>query len=159
MKMVQIVVLAGSVLTWIPVADELTRSFVGCYQLELGRWTRFGIFPATPLPDQIPPTLFELKADPIDAAEPTRFTITPQRIVRGRPALLDGWALSKDEPHSVVVRWSNGFSGVSLQLKAEGEMLRGRAKAFTDVIVPWPSPSARVVAVRKACGDIPQPTK
>ena len=44
-------VVASFVLTWKPEAlgEERTGAFPGCYQLELGRWTRLWIFSNAPI--------------------------------------------------------------------------------------------------------------
>lgn len=129
--------------------DERTGSFPGCYQLELGRWTTLGVFPATPAPSQIPPSTFELGVEPIGRTSSVRFRIEP--TVDRTPGVLDSWAPEPGEPRAVTITWSNGFSGVSLHLKGDGDRFRGHAKVFTDAIDWIPNARARAVAVRTPC--------
>jgi hypothetical protein len=154
MKPVQVVLLVSALLIWKPAVagDERTAPFPGCYQLDLGRWRTLWVFPATPAPNQVPPPTFELGVEPIGRAGLVGFRIEPNPH---RPAgLLDSWAPEPGEPDAVTIRWSNGFSGVSLHLKADGgDRLRGHAKVFTDAIDWIPDARARAFAVRKSCGE------
>jgi hypothetical protein len=147
------VVLVGFVLIGGPdvLGDERTDGFAGCYHLELGRWTTLWIFPTTPSANQIPPSAFRLDRTPVDPADPNRFQISPNTIVADRPSRLDGWVLASDGSNTVWITWTDGFTGVSLQLKPEKDRLRGLATAFTDARGLLPFPTAHAVAIRAAC--------
>ena len=154
-------VVAGFLVTWRPelLGAERADAFAGCYHLELGRWTRLWIFSATPAPYQIPPSAFQLETHPVDSATPNRFRVRPNRIVAGTPSRLDGWVLAPDGSKSLYITWTDGFTGVSLHLEPDGNSLRGRATAYTDAPGLLPFPSARAVAVRVACENVPASKK
>lgn len=141
--------------------DERADLFVGCYNLELGRWTRLWLFPATPADYQIPPAAFQLDRTPADQREPDRLQIRPNRLINRRASRLDGWILAPDGSNAVYIVWTDGFTGVSLHLKPERtrKRLEGAATAFTDARGLLPFPSARAVAVRTTCGSISPQTK
>jgi len=141
--------------------DERADLFVGCYNLELGRWTKLWLFPATPAVHQIPPVAFQLDRTPVDQREPDRLQIRPNRLINGKASRLDSWILAPDGSNAVYITWTDGFTGVSLHLKPErtGKRLEGAATAFTDAHGLLPFPSARAVAVRTTCGSIPPQTK
>ena len=160
MKFVLILVgLACSVISSQPDRrrDERADAFVGCYNLDLGRWTRLWFFPATPAVYQIPPAAFQLDRTPVDHADPDRLQIRPHRLVNGRASRLDGWTLAPDGSNAVYIWWTDGFTGVSLHLKPERarKRLAGVATAFTDAHGLLPFPSARAVAVHAACESTP----
>jgi hypothetical protein len=129
-------------------AKEGPSAFAGCYRLELGRWTRFWILPATPDAAQIPPDAFQLDTEPADRVIPNAFRIHPN--TKRRTSHLDNWGFSTDDSDALYVTWTDGFVGVSLELKHAGDRLVGHATAFTDAHV-FPFPSARAIAVRVAC--------
>jgi hypothetical protein len=143
--------------------DERVDGFAGCYHLELGRWTRLWIFPATPAAYQIPPAAFQLDRTPADPGEPDRLQIRlrSNTLINRKPSRLDGWTLAPDGSNAVYITWTDGFTGVSLHLKPEraGGRLEGVATAFTDARGLLPFPSARAVAVRGACEGIPPQNK
>jgi len=141
--------------------DDRADLFVGCYKLELGRWTRLWLFPATPAVHQIPPAAFQLDGTPVNQREPDRLQIRPNQSINRKASRLDGWILAPDGSNAVYINWTDGFTGVSLHLKPErtGKRLEGAATAFTDAHGLLPFPSARAVAVRTTCGSIPPQTK
>jgi hypothetical protein len=123
--------------------------------LELGRWTRFWILPANPDADQIPPDTFQLETRPADPVIPNRFRIRPH--TKRKASRLDNWGVATDGSNVLYVTWTDGFVGVSLELKHARDRLVGHATAFTDAHV-LPFPSARAVAVRVACENT-EPSK
>ena len=141
--------------------DERADGFAGCYHLELGRWTRLWVFPATPAAYQIPPVAFQLDRTPAEHGDPQRLQIRPNRLINGKASRLDGWTLAPDGSNAVYITWTDGFTGVSLHLKPErtGGRLEGVATAFTDARGLLPFPSARAVAVRGGCEGIPSQNK
>ena len=59
-------------------------------------------------------------------------------------------------PDSVMAVWSDGFVGVRLHLRVDGDTLRGLAETFTDVVIVEgpPHPQAHVVARRIPCPGV-----
>jgi hypothetical protein len=123
-------------------------SVAGCYVLTLGPWS--GPFPSNMPEGHKPPRVFRLSVAGSDTAGDGKIhtTVTPNPPVFGkfRPA----WGLRA--PDSVRVSWSTGFVGVILDLVGNGDTLRGRARAFTDLELPEiVQPSAPAMAVRTVC--------
>src|SRR2546428_2094402 len=123
-----------------------------CYSVRLGTWSG-------PNPSWTPPSAFMLDTVPvIDDSTPKRrarhtFLVRPESPGRPLPQWLKPrwWRSARD---SLLVSWSNGFSGLQLQLTQDGDSLRGVAQTFTDVIGPM-HPSAPVSAVRMPCAQMP----
>jgi hypothetical protein len=138
-------------IVWAPelLGNGRAEAFAGCYRLELGRWSRLWIFPATPLAGQIPPAEFQLSSRPVDL--PNRFRISPNTTIHGAPSRLDSWTVTSGQSNTVDITWTDGFTGVSLHLKSETGRLRGFATAYSDASGLLPFPSARAVAFRVAC--------
>lgn len=116
--------------------------FAGCYHLELGRWTRLWIFTATPMPNQIPPAAFQLDRSPVGPADPNLLRISPNRIVARKPSQLDGWVLASDGSNTVSITWTDGFTGVSLQLN-----LRRKRAMTPDALVRLSAMPCRYTSV------------
>ena len=129
--------------------EERRDQFVGCYKLELGRWTRFWILPAkVARHNQVPPSTFRLRPQQI---EPHYFRVEPSTIINGAPSRLNGWGIDPHASHSIYITWTDGFTGVTLHLQEDGTELRGHATAYTDARGLLPFPSAPAVGRRIAC--------
>jgi hypothetical protein len=134
-------------------APALERRLVGCYRLELGAWSR--PFPSGWPEVHEPPELVRLDAMEVDEFGQRWHRLAPQlAVLEGRPRAFEPvWRLRDDG--RVELRWSSGFSGVRLLLRAERTgTLRGEAVALYDVIVEGePIPTAQAVATRAPCGE------
>ncbi len=131
--------------------EERRDRFVGCYKLELGRWTRFWIFGAGVARNQVPPSTFRLRAERV---EPKSFRVEPSTIINSAPSRLDGWGIDPHSSHSVYITWSDGFTGVTLHLEEDSTELRGHATAYTDARGLLPFPSAPAIARRIPCASL-----
>jgi len=60
------------------------------------------------------------------------------------------WRIDRDHPDSIVIAWSNGFTGAWVSAAAASDSLRGRLRAFVDV-VPFVGDVAEFVAHRVTC--------
>jgi hypothetical protein len=140
-------------------ASERSEAFRGCYRLELGRWTRFWIFPAQVARYQVPPSTFHLDDNPVDSLDPDHFRVKPNTMIADKPSRLDGWSLGPNGSRSVVITWTDGFTGVTLRLESDGAKLRGHATAYTDAPSLLPFPTAPAVAERITCETVRESSK
>lgn len=129
--------------------ERIDRSPVAnaCYELQVGAWmpsldirgdTIFAIPPRT---IQFSPLQFEYSGDQ------QAFKVLP---IRGAESVhsLSYWS-SVAGSDSVIVGWSNGFSGLSMRLLAKRDSLQGIAETFWDF--PRPTQTAMVTGSRISC--------
>jgi hypothetical protein len=123
---------------------------VGCYRIELGEWAPRD-HPSREHPVQ-PPEEFRLLAE-----IGTRPFERDRALVR--PLLRDegGANWERVGPDSVRISWGTGFWGAELQMRIDGETLRGIATSWTDVMYvdadgkPLANLRAEVVGHRTNC--------
>ena len=120
-------------------------NFAGCYKLRLGRWWPWSLGEDAKF--ATPPTEFELTL-----RQATEGFAKGQLVVRQSPSGDRPWRISywmPTETNKGAAIWSDGFSGVSINLTARGDELRGWAHAHFDV---WRPPHiARITARRTPC--------
>lgn len=111
-------------------APSAAADFAGCYRLS------FSWVPAWKEGDGawfMPPAHLHLSRQA--AAEPGRYRVVPDDdpAIGGKKMLLADWTL---ESNVVVVRWSNGFAGVTLRMRRVKGHLQGTAQTGYDVGTP-----------------------
>lgn len=120
----------------------------GCYRIEVAQWE-----PARLHSDneayQTPPEEFQLYERTGEAVFEQGRNIVRPVIPHGRDPSAFWHRTGSD---SVQVVWTNGHSGVRLDLDASGDVLRGTATALIDVDGP-PIPEAEVVVRRTPCAS------
>ena len=143
-----------AVATYVSVAaaqdsTQAVARIAGCYAVELGPWS--GSFPSgSPASHQPPPTIRLDTAQFVEryASRVQHRQLAPPITVAGRQRVsLGRWRVAGD---TLVMSWSDGFSGVSLSLGLRPDSLRGGARAFYDVIGPV-QPTAPVLLRRVVC--------
>lgn len=124
-------------------------AFEGCYALRLGRWWPWG-----------------MGEDTRFATPPSEILLTPSKgtegfekygfVIREIPSAISHrsafWNSYKDQ--HLILTWTNGFSGVTLNLVRRGPLLRGWAHAHFDS--PRLPHIARVEAKPISCGSVQQ---
>lgn len=121
------------------------QHFAGCYALRLGRWWPWGIGDDAQF--VTPPAEFELKAE-----RGTERFEKGELLIRGTLSTPPWHRSSFWVPRNgrnVLLVWTNGLSGVSLNLKKTGSDVRGWAHAHFDF--PTPPYMAHVVARPITC--------
>ena len=120
-------------------------NFAGCYKLHMGRWWPWSLGEDAKF--ATPPNQFELTLQ-----RATEGFAQGQLIIRQEPSGGRSWRISYWIPtgtNEAAAVWSDGFSGVSINLTKHSDELRGWAHAHFDV---WRPPHiARVTALRIAC--------
>ena len=123
---------------------------LGCYDLAFGVWT-----PNVSLGEDslyvAPPSRIELTDSPsvrYGKTDSTRFVILP--APGALPSIHEFAYWSPNLPDSIRMVWTNGFSGVGLQLLATATGLEGTASSSWDF--PREAQTARVTARRVSCG-------
>lgn len=127
-----------------------TARHAGCYALNVGEWKPssqpghgfMGIAPSRVRLD----TVFGRDVVYADTARIFRW-----RRERDMPLIRPGWYGSAYwapiDVSRMALRWTTGFHGVWMVLHRGDDRYRGRARAFTDVLIPGRrSPEASVVA-------------
>ena len=107
-------------------------SFTGCYELSLGKWWPWDFGEDTVF--VTPPTRIELLPEHGTVGFETNGfkirTISPHSNVSPGHPMSSFWEIkSRTKVH---LTWTNGFSGVDLDLKKHGTELRGRAHPHFD---------------------------
>jgi hypothetical protein len=114
--------------------SQAANKFAGCYELHLGRWWPWGMGEDTPL--VTPPPRIELKLERgNEGFEKDRF------LIREIPAASSSRRSSYWMPvggGEALLIWTDGFSGVSLRLRKNGQDLSGWAHAHFDVVPVLP---------------------
>lgn len=141
---------------WSPRADKPASSpakkdtmsptsFVGCYEVRMGRWWPWGFGKDTGF--VTPPGRVQLLAEPgKEGFEKYGFLIRqlPSKG-RGGPTY---WRIEPN--HKVDLVWTDGFTSVTLSLERHGNTLRGWAHPHFDMFRFIPR-IAHVIAHRIAC--------
>ena|ERR1700730_440682 len=122
-------------------------SFAGCYELKLGRWWPWSFGGDTEF--VTPPSRIQLFAERgTKGFEEDGFLI---RAIKGAAPGRGGpsyWQMRSGDQVDLI--WNDGFTGVTLALKKDGDRLRGWAHPHFDVFPVIPR-TARVTAQRIAC--------
>jgi hypothetical protein len=130
--------------------DLKPEEVAGCYQVKLTDWQ-----PPMQLGGDLefvsPPDRIELKLE--RSEHPWRkasHVVVPTPDSRETIFTSGEWTVSENE---VQMLWTNGFSGLTMELSAskEGLRLRGTAHTFWDF--PRPTQTAGVEATRVACPE------
>ena len=132
--------------------ETQSLAFAGCYELTLGRWWPWSYGEDTVY--VTPPSHIELlSVRGSEGFEKDSFLI---RTVPATKLVGSGWRVSSfwqlNSKDWLTLTWTNGFTGVSLKLKKQGDELRGWAHPHFDF--PHLIPRTAHVAARK----IPCPT-
>lgn len=125
-------------------------SFAGCYQLKLGRWWPWGLGEDTEF--VTPPTRVRLLAERgTESWEKSGFLLRPlpskKGTVDGRGGPAYRQILSGGR---IALVWTDGFTGVRLDLRKHGKELRGWANPHFDMFRFVPH-TAHVTARRITC--------
>lgn len=125
-------------------APAAAANLAGCYRLS------FSWVPAWKEGDGawfMPPPQLQLSRQA--AAEPGRYQVLPDDdpAIGGKKMLLADWSL---ESNVVVLRWSNGFAGVTLRMRRVKGRLQGTAETAYDVGAPE---RGSVLAQPVKCGN------
>jgi hypothetical protein len=126
-----------------------TRRIAGCYTTQMGSWS--GPLPPTGMPvAHTPPAQFQLDTAVVRVGSQA-LAVHPARLAGQRPWAVATWVLRG--PDSIIVVWTTGFVGVTLQLAVRQDSLIGHATTFHDahIIGEPPDPSAPIIAARRAC--------
>ena len=129
--------------------QDLTEPFLGCYELNLGRWWPWGFGGDDPL--VTPPKNIQLLPERgTEGFERDGFLIRAVPGMktaggRGRPSY---WRV--DSANRVYLMWNDGFTGVTLKLEKDGKQLHGWAHPHFDSPQFIPH-KAHVVAQRISC--------
>jgi hypothetical protein len=136
----------------VPLATPVlgaTGDLAGCYELQLTKWS-----PAISLgEDEIfisPPSRIILTSTPDDTWEKHAYRAAPVDGAAPWGRTHSYWTSSAQHVHIV---WTTGFSGLRMDLKAQGADLIGTAQTFWDF--SRPQQSSHVTATRVSC----EPTK
>jgi hypothetical protein len=128
--------------------DQKANSFVGCYELHLGRWWPWGMGEDTRF--ATPPSRIELTlgrgTNGFEKDELLIRQISSAQDARGSAFWVPG------DHGKVLLVWTNGFSGVSLRLAKNGNTLKGWAHAHFDFFRP--PHVAHVVARPVECSSV-----
>jgi len=128
---------------------QAAASFAGCYELRLGRWWPWGFGKENGY--VTPPSLVQLIAERgAQGFEQDGYLIRPMKSPttgRGGPSY---WHVKSDEKIDLI--WTDGFTGVTLEMEKHGNELSGRAHPHFDA-VPLIPRTANVTAQRIACAD------
>ncbi len=130
--------------------ESPTSPFLGCYQLTLGRWWPWAFGEDTKY--VTPPSPVQLLSDRgTEGFEQNGFLLRAiptdkhTTYVRGGPSY---WQVRSTNQIDLI--WTDGFTGVTLKLKKQGDDLRGWAYPHFDAVKLIPR-TARVVARPIAC--------
>ena len=128
-------------------------SLAGCYDLELGPWKAPDALRSDSIDFEPPPRILLdsnlIREGPDSGRYPLR---TAPRSVPSVHAMTAWQPMGHD---TVSLVWSTGFVGLTAVLVRDGEVLRGQAETFTDVV---PDTSAtRTVVARPADCESPPP--
>jgi hypothetical protein len=119
--------------------------FGGCYELRLTQWS-----PSIALGADIafitPPPRVELTAIPDRTWDPHAFRVTP--AAGAAPSVHRRAYWTSDGRHVDIV-WTNGFSGLTMDLEERGPDLIGKAHSFWDF--SRPGQTSDVTATRISC--------
>lgn len=141
---------------WLSASQE--EAATGCYAVRTAVWSR-------PLTSgerflHAPPDTFRLYAVRGRDREGGGYAFEiGQTLVRPRKPR-PPWLKTEDLPSaswrrngadSVVVTWTNGFTGARLAWAEHGDSLTGRASWISDALGPEPHPSASVVVAPVPC--------
>ena len=127
--------------------DQNANKFVGCYELHLGRWWPWGMGEDTPF--VTPPKRIELTLE-----RGTEYFEKDHLLIRdsvNNSSRKSAFWFSKDNG-AVLLVFTNGFSGVSVNLNKRRNELRGWAHAHFDF--PRPPHIARAVAEPVPCSSM-----
>ncbi len=127
--------------------ESKTRAanFAGCYELRMGRWWPWSLGEDAKF--ATPPSQFELTTRRAAEGFAKGQLIIRQSRTGDRSWFISYWIPTEINRASAI--WSDGFSGVSINLTEHRDELRGWAHAHFDF---WRPPHmARVTARRIAC--------
>lgn len=115
----------------------------GCYTLSVGPWS-------LPRVSLRVPGFVQLRADTatdrVGMLSPDLMRSSPRKSFPGTPR----WEREGDDVVTLI--WSDGFTGVTLPLRIQGDTLRGIAHSVSDDMSA-PTASAVVTGVRVECGS------
>jgi hypothetical protein len=139
MAVLLVLVLAGHLGS---LADSAT-----CYALRVDPWS------GPPFPWHVPP-IIRLS---IDSTHPGRGALAPDLSTAGarRDKPMPGFPkwernVAGAGADSVVLTWSDGFTGIRVHALVASDIFRGRAQSFTDVMGE-PRATASVIGLRTRC--------
>jgi hypothetical protein len=122
-------------------SDDLS----GCYELKLSKWV-----PSLMLGDDekfiSPPSRVVLTTTPDRIWDPQGFRVIPANGVAPSVHTFSFWVSHADH---IRIKWTNGHSGLSMDLKRHGSNLAGTARTFWDFARP--QQTSDVIATKIRC--------
>ena len=141
---------ARSDLRYATTAPEFAQSFMGCYQVDVGRWvpsrmlghSARGIIPARIRLDTIRGALAPDSGGGRDGGY--------AMFERGKLLIRPGWWGSAYwqpvDQERLTLHWNTGYHGVTIRLRRRRDGFRGMAEGHSDVVGYMPAPRAAVRA-------------
>ncbi|HKV25942.1 MAG TPA: hypothetical protein VJN93_15220 [Candidatus Acidoferrum sp.] len=130
----------------------LPAQFVGCYELQVGRWLPFGFFGGDEESVTLPHRIQLLAMRGSEGFEQGNLLVRAMPARKGEKPARDSpsyWAITSAD--SIELTWFNGFNGVAVSLKKSGDEFRGWAHAHFDF--PTFPRAQRVMARRIPCEE------
>jgi hypothetical protein len=144
MKLYAAIVVTTALSLQLP-APCVAGAFAGCYELRLSEWN-----PAISLGEDkkfvTPPARVELTTTPEQTWDKRGFRVTP---AGGGTPSVHTFAYWTSDAHHVHIVWTNGHSGLTMDLEAQGSDLVGAAHTFWDF--DRPQQTSDVVATKISC--------
>lgn len=122
-----VIPIAVSLLACEPSAPSVTFAAGQCYSLVRGAWSP----PIVPAEDSVfhrLPPAFRLTADTLESS--TVLRVRPDIVVPSVTRQIGHWSVSSRG--DLVMSWGDGFTGVGIQLRPQGDSLIGMARLSTD---------------------------
>jgi hypothetical protein len=127
------------------ISARCVAAVAGCYELKLSPWSPVISLGA----DQVfatPPARVALTATPEHTWDAHAFEV---RAAAGAAASVHTFSYWTGDAHHVHIVWTNGHSGLTMDLKARGSDLVGTAHTFWDF--SRPQQTSHVVATMIPC--------
>jgi hypothetical protein len=116
----------------------------GCYKLNLSAWAP-SILSEEDVKYVTPPKRIQLLAEPsAGGLEKKAYIVRP---APGTPASIHRYAFWKPTgPNTIYIAWTTGYSGLTMNLTSQSDVLQGRALTFWDYTKKY---QTAVVSARK----------
>jgi hypothetical protein len=126
-------------------ANCLADGLSGCYELKLSKWV-----PSLSLGDDekfiLPPSRVLLTTTPDHVWDPQGYRVKPANGDVPSVHTFSCWVSRADR---IRIKWTNGLSGLTMDLKRRGSNLAGTARTFWDFARP--QQTSHVIATKVTC--------